>query len=464
MNGAQYLNARGIVERIVVTGELVLDTPTHLGSGDAEGPLDMALLVDPLEERALLTGASLAGALRHYVEMRSRDLANALFGRVSNVSGEEMSVESALIVDDALGEVPDVELRDGVAIDAKKRSAEDKKKFDMELLQAGAKLPLSFELLVLGQNGDELKQAFALALDGLQRGEIRLGKRRRRGFGHCHVDAWTVTRYDVTQPQGLIAWLEQVRSGAKKDLADLATELKVQLPPGARKTCVLEGDFAIVDSMLIRSGAGEPDAPDAVHLRSQRKGQDERVLSGTALAGALRARTVRIGNTLGPDGYGYALADRLFGLRPRQETKGKELTASKVWVEEAVIQKPLDLVHTRLKVDRFTGGAYPAALFSQEPAYARGQTSTVRLRLELERPEPAEVGLLLLLLKDLWTGDLRIGGESNVGRGRLAGLSATLDCDGEHWTFTRAGEEGLDVAGDSAALQRFVDALTGGAS
>jgi hypothetical protein len=36
------------------------------------------------------------------------------------------------------------------------------------------------------------------------------------------------------------------------------------------------------------------------------------------------------------------------------------------------------------------------------------------------------VGLVLLLLKDLWTGDLPLGGEISVGRGRLKGKQATL--------------------------------------
>ena len=48
------------------------------------------------------------------------------------------------------------------------------------------------------------------------------------------------------------------------------------------------------------------------------------------------------------------------------------------------------------------------------------------MQLSLRQPKPHEVGLLLLLLKDLWTGDLPIGGESGVGRGRLAGLRAEV--------------------------------------
>ncbi|HQO98914.1 MAG TPA: hypothetical protein PLF72_14320, partial [Anaerolineaceae bacterium] len=61
---AQYLNARNLKERILVQGKLVLVTPTHLGTGDTDSPIDMPLIRDPLEGRALLTGATIAGALR----------------------------------------------------------------------------------------------------------------------------------------------------------------------------------------------------------------------------------------------------------------------------------------------------------------------------------------------------------------------------------------------------------------
>jgi CRISPR/Cas system CSM-associated protein Csm3 (group 7 of RAMP superfamily) len=135
---AQWQNSRGIQERIVVTGTLVLETPTHLGNGDADSPLDMPLILDPLEGKALLTGTSLAGALRGYLQEQfpqeqSPSLAERLFGNAVEIE----SVQSPLIVDDALGNVPDVELRDGVAIDLKTRTAEPKKKFDIELLAAG---------------------------------------------------------------------------------------------------------------------------------------------------------------------------------------------------------------------------------------------------------------------------------------------------------------------------------------
>ena len=63
--------SRKIVRRIVVEGDLVLQTPAHLGNGDGNNLVDMPLLTDPLDEKTpLLTGASIAGALRGYLHER----------------------------------------------------------------------------------------------------------------------------------------------------------------------------------------------------------------------------------------------------------------------------------------------------------------------------------------------------------------------------------------------------------
>jgi CRISPR/Cas system CSM-associated protein Csm3 (group 7 of RAMP superfamily) len=451
---AQWQNPRGIRERIVVEGTLMLESPAHLGNGDAEGPLDMPLLLDPLKGKALLTGTSIAGALRNYVREHSKDLANLLFGDVT----DKESIQSPLIVDDARGDKPDVELRDGVAIDPRTRTAEARKKFDIELLTAGTEFPLSFELLVLKDKEDKLREAFVLALQGLEKGEIRLGKRKRRGFGRCRVEHWKVRRYDMTQPQGLVAWLEDDVSNQKEG-TDVVALLGVTLPNCERQPkCVLKGIFTIDGSLLIRSGFGEPDAPDSVHLHSRRQGQDVPVLSGTSLAGALRARALRIANTLRKDGK--AVTDRLFGYRREEGDPQRDLTASRLWVEETVIRDPLELVQNRLKIDRFTGGAYPGALFSEQPVFGQlGGKTTVEIKLELHRPSGAEIGLLLLLLKDLWTGDLSLGGESSVGRGRLEGKQATLTHDGASWTLIQKGDGALQVEGDQTRLEQFVQAF-----
>ena len=84
----------------------------------------------------------------------------------------------------------------------------------------------------------------------------------------------------------------------------------------------------------------------------------------------------------------------------------------------------------RVAIDRFTGGSLQSALFNEKPVYPcslKEQTKTnIRLRLTLEEPENAEIGLLLLTLRDFWYGHAALGGETSNGRGTLQGIKAKL--------------------------------------
>jgi CRISPR/Cas system CSM-associated protein Csm3 (group 7 of RAMP superfamily) len=118
-------------------------------------------------------------------------------------------------------------------------------------------------------------------------------------------------------------------------------------------------------------------------------------------------------------------------------------------------------VQYRVSIDRFTGGARETALFSEQPAFG-GNETTLTIDIRLINPKDHEIGMLLLLLKDLWTGDLPLGGESGVGRGRLIGEHAklTLQRDGSSrtWEIIVNGH-GLTIIGDRNELERFVAAL-----
>jgi len=74
---------------------------------------------------------------------------------------------------------------------------------------------------------------------------------------------------------------------------------------------------------------------------------------------------------------------------------------------------------TRIRVDRATQGVVPGALFEEEPQVG-GRLTT---HIELRDPQRGETGLLLLLLKDLLSGDLTVGGAAAVGRGVLDGTA-----------------------------------------
>jgi CRISPR/Cas system CSM-associated protein Csm3 (group 7 of RAMP superfamily) len=358
---------RRVVERVIVRGRLVLESPASFGNGDVATWTDLPLLLDETDDSPLLTGASIAGALRAYLRERQtgyerpapesaadrragdeRDLlATRLFG---GFSGDEDGEQSAVLVHDAPGRPKDYELRDGVKIDGETRTAADKKKFDLALLSAGTEFDLRFDLS-LSDGPDEERQsllrAFATALDGLGRGEIRLGARKRRGFGHCRVREWRARRYDLCRREHLLAWLAEGRAGEdgpwpeveaveETSAPQIAEALKLgpSVLGDARQRFTLRADLALDGSLLVRSGFGEADArasADVVHLHALTV--DERgetrprpLLPGTSWAGALRARpSNRQHSRRRPAGKAPPRAGeegrclRRVGLRPRRD-------------------------------------------------------------------------------------------------------------------------------------------------
>ena len=487
---------RNIYKRIIVKGTLVLDTPTCLGSGDSYSLTDLALLRDSVDEdKALLTGASIAGALRNYLrdyagkynELEAEgDLTNLLFGSARKILDQNKKVvivddgdQSPLIVNDSISaEKIDIELRDGVKIDGNKGVAVDGAKYDFELLSASTKFPLFFELLIEeGKDEAQLKQALAIALSGFDKGEIAIGMKKRRGFGRCHVEGWQVWQFDLKDEKQRFAWLAFDRDWAdqypiKSTEGKIEESLALKIDnDDKRDRFTISAKFSLVGSMLIRSAEYSKDkTPDAVHLKSKRDGELKSIISGTSLAGVLRHRAVRIVKTLNQkletqEGREPEIVEQIFGF-----VVEKLAQASRLTVEEKVIENPTELVQTRIAIDRFTGGALHGALFDAQPVF----NGEVKLELELRNPKECEIGLLLLLLKDLWTGDLPIGGESSIGRGRLKGKQATLNrrstAGEQKWEIKNENDNNLKVKDlrdgqkteleVQAQLQQFVIQLT----
>jgi CRISPR/Cas system CSM-associated protein Csm3 (group 7 of RAMP superfamily) len=466
--------SRRAIARIIVEGELVLQTPAHFSNGDRDELTDTPLLLDPLDGKTpLLTGATIAGALRSHLRERERgygasaDRSSASVLLFGSLKGDDEGKQSPLIIEDALGKPATfgIEMRDGVGIDPESRTASEDKLFDMQLWQAGTTFPVRFELLIRqGNNADALKRALATALSGFNDGGITLGARKRRGYGRMTVSGWRVKTYDLMNPEGLLAWIE--RGGESLDGVTPSSDIKTALGVTAlvddqRQFFEINATFLLDGSLLIRSGSGQDDrGPDTVHLHArQADGSKRPILPGTSLAGALRDRALKIANTLDVNGRAQTLIDEMFGIEMRTGVQPK---ASRIVVTETVVQNArADLVQNRVSIDRFTGGAREAALFNEQPAFG-GDDTMLTVNIKLINPKDYEVGLLLLLLKDLWTGDLPLGGESSVGRGRLKGKKADLTHHSlgacREWKIIANGEI-LTVEGDRDALERFVATL-----
>lgn len=467
--------SRGITHRVIAEGTLVLETPAHFGIGEQDGT-EMIILQDVSSGSPLLPGASQAGALRHYLLRREngyrmadnsskhrKTIATKLFGEaLDNDRGEQ----SRIIIHDAYGGVEPLRIRDGVKIDGATRTANDGALFNVQVWPEGTSFGLHLELCLYegDDNAAELCQAFAVMLTALSNREINIGARKHRGYGRCKVAEWRIYDYDLTSIEDFLAWI----------LEKPTVETSKQFLTGAagfvdrRQQVKLTATFALCDSLMIRSGA---QLVDNTHL-TDASGQP--IVSGTTIAGALRARALKIANTVEATAKtvdAETLVDDLFGRHGSSDSDihdGAPMTASRLVIQESAVSRAdISHIQNRVKIDRFTGGAFETALISEQPAFATDQ-SRVELNLELQCPSNQEqetyiqkqVGLLLLLLKDLWTEDLPLGGESSIGRGRLKGLSANLTIGtSDAQTRYTFNEHGLADRNQICQLQKYVDEL-----
>jgi CRISPR/Cas system CSM-associated protein Csm3 (group 7 of RAMP superfamily) len=284
------------------------------------------------------------------------------------------------------------------------------------------------------------------------------------------VKAWQTWLFDLRQDDERLQWLmfDHESTGlSETEIAyqSIAEALHVKLDDeDKRDRFLLKATFKLASPLLIRSSSGSSEiSPDVVHLRSHRPNETNNklesvpILSGTSLAGVLWHRAERIINTLGKS---QDIIKELFGV---VDEKTKEAKASRLIVSESTIKNTRDLVQNRIAIDRFTGGAYHGALFDEQILCGSDET-LLTLELELRKPSEPEIGLLLLLLKDLWTSDLPVGGGTSIGRGRLQGINAEMTWHHsgknqqtyiENWTISQNKNAKIQVS-DAQRLEEFV--------
>jgi len=215
---------------------------------------------------------------------------------------------------------------------------------------------------------------------------------------------------------------------------------------------MIDATFDLKSSLIIRSYPAEPEMPDAVHIKSN----NDPVLTGTSLKGAIRARAERIAKTIGKSDE---FIKKLFGYVEVDNTgKSERARKGKVRVNEIVLPRFISEIQNRIKIDRFTGGTIESALFDSMPLFITGNDRVKNVIIEVSNCSESEAGLLLLVLKDMWTGDFAVGGEKNVGRGVFKGVKAFIKWNDERFMLEQ--DIGSLPAEHKEKLQHFVKSLT----
>ncbi|MEI6885553.1 MAG: RAMP superfamily CRISPR-associated protein [Bacteroidota bacterium] len=342
------------------------------------------------------------------------------------------------------------EIRDGIRLNSEKGTVAEGAKFDYEVIGPGAEFEITMIFRV--ENNYETALNIASCITTLIRNGLELGSKSTIGYGKINGNA-RLFELDFSNPLHFKQWIDA--DFTKNEIEPVQPTLLADKP----EQFEINASFRIKNSLIIRSYSANPESPDSVHLKSGGKN----ILSGSSIKGALRGRAERIYNTIQPDRkVTETLLASLFGDMEKETINKQKVkpdgytVPSRVLVDEIPVENITEQVQTRIQVDRFIGGTVDGALLEEVPLFPEKDKEQVKnFHIRVEDPQPEDKGLMLLLLKDLWTSDLTIGGEKTIGRGVLEGVFATVTDGDAEYSFRGIFNDPEKLK----SLQKYVDAL-----
>ncbi|MEZ4829280.1 MAG: RAMP superfamily CRISPR-associated protein [Bacteroidia bacterium] len=426
-----------ITGKVILRATLANETPLLIGRGGGDS-VDIEVMRLP-DGKPYIPASSIAGCLRSFTSGQD----GYFWGKTGR--GEKNPLQSHIRFDDLIPEAAskpeDIVMRDGVKIDHKTGTAEDKKKYDYQVVEPGLSFPFHAEITLRESMKGDWERFVEDIKESLESSHFRIGANTNTGFGKVICTGFQVYHFEF--PAHADAWFEYLEKGIISIPEKAIEAAPKQLGEGSFS---IEATFRLKSSLMIGAYGIKGNEPD----KSQLKSGDRHVLPGKSIRGAIRHRAVKIWNTLGKP---LSQINDLFGFVSEDE---KDQKRSRLRVEEFRFQanEVEPMVQNRIRIDRFTGGVIDGALFNSEPVWTKGSEQIKLTFTILKGATQDEKKLLLLLLKDLWLEDLAIGGEKNVGRGILTGQKAAIYDNGQQVAAFKRNGQGpeLEFTKGSAAI------------
>ncbi len=424
--------------RLVLKGEVTLQSPAIIGCGKDENT-DIDLLKDA-DGIPYIPATSLIGVLRSAIKPNGVNV-----DKFWGYTKDKESIQSVIKCEDLRiinSDNNNTEIRDGIKINPKTGIVEKGAKYDYEIIPAGKKFDLFMEASYTDYNKITVLRMLKTIEKGLTDGMISIGDKTiekgltgemisigaktNSGFGKIKLNNSAIYDFDFSQKSSIYYWLT-------KELNDSLKTKDIEPYTIVSRDFIINVTLRLKTSLIIRSYSEDPDAPDAVHMKSG--GVD--IIPGTSLKGAIRARAERIVNTI--KGSHSEIIDAIFGYvfddEKEAEKKNKkkgDAYKGRITIDEVTLPRFVSEIQTRIKIDRFTGGTIEAALLENMPLFSSPKDETIKnIKIKIKDYKPHEAGLMLLVLKDLFTGDIAIGGEKGIGRGVFEGIEAEIKHNGK---------------------------------
>ncbi len=379
------------------------------------------LKIDVLTGKVYIPGSSIAGAFRNYYESYINTTCgsdnNRLFG------GAETGISRLVFYDAFLVENTNKEMlasRPGIKIDSEKMSVvssglgskKSGHKFKRQFLNKGIRFLFSFELNNYEDECDFVKtqKEFEDLLRALAVGDISFGSNKMIGYGRFEINSVSKSIFDLRNFNDMFKYLLKETKDVEitEDIVNNGyLSSKVHFRIIARATTPL-----LIKDEVVRSS----DEPDSKNI-TDNKGNC--IIPGSSLKGVLRSRAEKLAKTFPK--IDKQVISNIFGI----ESKEDEGCISRFCCFDTEIRDEMKGIYNKIKIDYFTGGVVQNALMNEETVMGNMEIECTFNTFGLEEYE-SEIGLLLLVIRDLCLEDLNVGSGYAVGRGYIKASKLTL--------------------------------------
>lgn len=249
------------------------------------------------------------------------------------------------------------------------------------------------------------------------------------------------------------------------------------------KKLVNEAKFSLTITttgpVLIRSGQATLTGPDMAPVLTYRNGQREVFFPGTSLKGVVRSHLEKVSRTLNEKAicnpFDKTFCGEKLQERKRREFKnnplpndlayrescpicrlfGSTFYTGRISISDAYLTEPNRPLPTELRdgvgIDRLTGGAAHGAKFDLE---AVSSDVAFETQVYLRNFEVWQLGMLLLAVKDMADGLIRLGSGTSRGFGNIAGTVSKV-------TVNHLGRQGARPDAEIWGLGQYVTGTDG---
>ena len=394
-------------------------TPLRTGCGE-----DVQQVLRKKDGRLFVQGASLAGALKDWMNVHAKNQTAALLG---DENGQGDMIVSDVLID----RKADTTLRPRLRIDGHTGTAADGAKFDMEHIEIGSKL--SFTLTMLQKEQSDIQENTAeQMLAAMDQGDIRLGGQKSNGFGHISLKVKKIS-LNMKNDDHRKAWVEDDLQGTPLELTKVLFGQRVHFTVKA-----------YADRVLVKSGAPNYEGEYSYQGHLEEAGKS--VIPGSSIKGAVLCRARAIADSIGfTEETAKTLCDRAFG---RINEEGDNGLPGQFYFEDAFLDKEKRQKIHRIRINKFTGGVLRQGLFTEEPL---GGNIVLNISGPVDQPDAC--GLMLYALRDLGLGLYNIGSGGNIGWGYLKVREITVS-SGEKTAALRFDGQGSCTTQDPDGLCR----------